>query len=95
MSLDLSSVSSDAIFAEARRRLKCQKQGPRRVVLIGPPGCGKGTQVRTRTICPSTTFLLWLRALSETPGLRRSFHPSPHRRLAFRFLLTTGAQDQE
>ena len=39
---DLSALPSEAIFAEARRRLKCQKQGPKRVVLIGPPGCGKG-----------------------------------------------------
>eukprot|EP00455_Lapot_gusevi_P011983 TRINITY_DN1561_c0_g1_i1.p1 TRINITY_DN1561_c0_g1~~TRINITY_DN1561_c0_g1_i1.p1 ORF type:complete len:245 (+),score=118.76 TRINITY_DN1561_c0_g1_i1:67-801(+) len=47
MSVDLSSFSDDEVFAEAKRRFKCQKTGPRRLVFIGPPGCGKGTQAPT------------------------------------------------
>lgn len=42
--VDLSSVSSEELMVELSRRLECAKKPEKRLVLIGPPGCGKGTQ---------------------------------------------------
>eukprot|EP00798_Chlamydomonas_sp_ICE-L_P028295 gene28295-31405_t len=40
---DLSDVPSDDLLLEVSRRLECAKMPQRRIILIGPPGCGKGT----------------------------------------------------
>lgn len=44
MPIDLSDVSVDDLMKEVQRRLECATKPEKRVVLIGPPGCGKGTQ---------------------------------------------------
>ncbi|CAG9460878.1 unnamed protein product [Pedinophyceae sp. YPF-701] len=42
--VDLSEVSVADLMTEIERRLACQNKPEKRVVLVGPPGCGKGTQ---------------------------------------------------
>ncbi|CAM6089711.1 unnamed protein product [Calypogeia fissa] len=37
-------VPNDALMTEVLRRLRCSPKSEKRVILIGPPGCGKGTQ---------------------------------------------------
>lgn len=39
--MSLESVSTEALVAEIARRLECQNKPERRLILIGPPGCGK------------------------------------------------------
>lgn len=41
---NLEDVGSAALFAEMLRRFKCATKGEKRIILVGPPGCGKGTQ---------------------------------------------------
>ena len=41
---DLSEIATEDLMAEVQRRLKCQDKPEKRLVLVGPPGSGKGTQ---------------------------------------------------
>ena len=44
MEVDLKNVSSASLFAEIKRRFECSLKPKKQVVLVGPPGSGKGTQ---------------------------------------------------
>ena len=41
---DLSEIATEDLMAEVQRRLKCQDKPEKRLILVGPPGSGKGTQ---------------------------------------------------
>jgi adenylate kinase len=41
--VDLENVSLDDMLAEVKRRMECLKKPEKRLILVGPPGCGKGT----------------------------------------------------
>lgn len=41
---DLKSIPDKILYDEFFRRVKCTQYPERRIVLFGPPGCGKGTQ---------------------------------------------------
>ncbi|KAK8657787.1 hypothetical protein V6N13_036010 [Hibiscus sabdariffa] len=43
-SVNLEEIPSEALMNELLRRLKCASKPEKRLVLIGPPGSGKGTQ---------------------------------------------------
>jgi adenylate kinase len=40
----LEDVPNDTLFHEVLRRMKCAPKSEKRLILVGPPGCGKGTQ---------------------------------------------------
>ena len=44
---DLRNVSTADLLNEVQRRIKCASKAPRRVLFVGPPGSGKGTQSQT------------------------------------------------
>ena len=41
---DLRNISTDDLVKELARRAKCSEKKGIRTILVGPPGCGKGTQ---------------------------------------------------
>lgn len=40
----LAGISTDDIVAELRKRFNCSGKPKTQAILVGPPGCGKGTQ---------------------------------------------------
>lgn len=42
--MDLTSISTTALMKEIARRVNCSEKKETRAILVGPPGCGKGTQ---------------------------------------------------
>jgi adenylate kinase len=40
----LANFSASEILAELERRMYCRSKPESRLILVGPPGCGKGTQ---------------------------------------------------
>ena len=58
----LEEISTDELMREIQRRLECQNKPDKRLILIGPPGCGK---VR-----------VFDRQLSENLKKRTSGHPT-------------------
>ncbi|DBA76959.1 hypothetical protein WJX77_012504 [Trebouxia sp. C0004] len=42
--MDLADIATDDLLAEVQRRMHCMDKPEKRVIMVGPPGSGKGTQ---------------------------------------------------
>ena len=65
----LQSLPTEVILAEMQRRLDCLNKPEKRLILIGPPGSGKGTQVRI--LIPGEVILEGIRGTEHSPVVSR------------------------
>lgn len=56
LTMSLEEVSTEALMAEITRRLECQSKPEKRLILVGPPGCGKVRRASERWSPPSRGF---------------------------------------
>ena len=75
MSSTLENVSDTELMIEVQRRIACEALPDRRMIFIGPPGCGKGTQApivkQAQCVCHISTGDMLREAVESKSELGR------------------------